>query len=235
MKTGMRFFAVLLLIASMPGRADLIVSRSIIELAHDETISDVVLINNDETSTLYVQVDPYKVQQPGAAEQELVPLTVENNGGLLVSPNKLAIPPGGRSLVRILNLEKGAPNERIYRVNFIPVAPPVEVDQPEGDVVRSRLEVVVAYQVLVMIRPQNPAPVHTYSRNGTTAFFSNSGNSNYLLTDGEQCNPQDAADCRPLPDHRVYQGNSWSLELPFDAPFSYKIRQPDGMSAHRFD
>jgi len=235
MKTSAGLVALLMLFASVPCTADLIVSRSIIEMANDEARADLVLINNDENNTLYVQVDPFVVAQPGTETQELVALTAEDNAGLLVSPNKLAIPPGGRSLVRILNLEKDMKLERIYRVNFTPLTPPVEIAEPNGQDIKSRLDVVVAYQVLVMIRPANPAVINTYSREGNKALFGNNGNANYLLTEGQQCDPLNQADCRPLPDHRIYEGNNWSLELPYDAPFSYKIRKPEGLSALEFE
>lgn len=235
MKTVAGLFALLMLFASVPCTADLIVSRSIIEMGNEESRSDLVLINNDENNTLYVQVDPFQVTNPGTDMQELVALTAGDNGGLLVSPNKLAIPPGGRSLVRILNLEKDTKLERIYRVNFTPLTPPAEIEATDEKVVKSRLEVVVAYQVLIMVRPVNPSATQRYSRAGNKALFGNEGNANYLLTDGQQCDPQNSTDCRPLPDHRIYGGNSWSLELPFDAPFSYKIRKPEGLSAYQFE
>lgn len=224
-----------LLACSLPSQADLIVSRSIVEMAHGETRADLVLINSDDTETLYVQVEPYQVQSPGEDNQQLVAIAAGDDKGLLVTPNRLAIPPGGRSLVRMLSLDTEGEHERIYRINFMPVTPPVEVEPATDEDVRSKLEVVVAYQVLLIIQPQTPVAVHEHAREGIRAQFRNGGNANYLLTDGEQCNPLDAADCRQLPDHRVYPGNTWVTELPFDGPFSYRIRTHDGISAQRFD
>lgn len=238
MKTRLRcrLLLSLLLVVSLCCRADLVVNRSIVELEHGETRTDIVLINSDSTANLYIQVDPYLVRQPGADTQEMVKLSAEVNAGILVTPNKLVIPPGGRSLVRVLNLEPATAEERIYRINFIPVRPPVEAGTSNGDDnVKSRLEVVVAYQVLVILQAQKPKAVHEVVRTGTTAVFRNAGSANYLLTEGEQCNPVDVQDCRPLPDHRVYPANEWKLELPFDGPFNYKIRTPDGMSVYPFD
>ncbi len=225
----------LLLAFANTALADLVVNRSIVEIAHGETRADIVLINSDSTENLYIQVDPHIVVNPGEQNQAMNKLTAEDNAGLLVSPNRLVIPPEGRSLVRVLNLDAAADAERIYRINFIPISPPVEIESPAEDTVRSRLEVVVAYQVLVIVQPDKPVAVHSVVRNGTEAIFRNDGNSNYLMSDGEQCNPADAADCRQLPDHRAYPGNSWQLQLPFDGPFSYKLRKPDGMSVFRFD
>jgi P pilus assembly chaperone PapD len=229
------FIAGCMLFPGPDAQADLIVNRSIVEMVRGEARADVVLINSDTTSNLYIQVDPYAVTKPGETDQAMTKLTAEENLGMLVSPNKLVIPPGGRSVVRVLNLDPASVAERIYRINFIPVSPPVEIETPADDTVRSRLEVVVAYQVLVIVQPEQPVAVHAAMRTGTEAVFRNEGNSNYLMTDGEQCNPADAADCRQLPDRRVYPGNSWQLQLPFDGSFSYKLRKPDGMSVFRFD
>lgn len=232
----LRLILPLLLATSLSCRADLVVNRSIVELEHGETRTDIVLINSDSTANLYIQVDPYLVSRPGADDQELVKLSLDDNTGFLVTPNKLVIPPGGRSLVRILNMDVATTAERIYRVNFIPVSPPVEITgEGDDDSVRSRLEVVVAYQALVILKAAAPTAIHEVARQGNQATFSNPGSANYLLTDGEQCNPLDASDCRQLPDRRVYPGNAWSMELPFDAPFSYKVRKHDGISVHRFD
>ncbi len=224
-----------LLMASPLSHADLIVSRSIVEMTNGETRTDIVLINSDESETLYVQVEPFYVSRPGESAQELIALGAEDNKGLLVSPNRLAIAPSGRSLVRILNLNEDSAMERIYRVNFTPVTPPVELQAADDNAVRSALDVVVAYQVLIIMRPEMPEPVHAITRRGTIAEFHNAGNTNYLLTDGSQCNPGDIEQCQTLPDRRMYPGNHWTLELPFDGPFNYSIRTPDGISAHQFE
>ena len=224
-----------LFVAGPAAMADLVVNRSIVEMAHGETRADIVLINSDSTENLYIQVDPHVVINPGETDQVMTKLSAEDNAGLLVSPNRLVIPPEGRSVVRVLNVDAAANAERIYRINFIPISPPVEIESPAEDTVRSRLEVVVAYQVLVIVQPDQPAAVHTVARTGTEATFRNEGNANYLMSDGEQCNPADASDCRQLPDHRMYPGNNWQLQLPFDGPFSYKLRKQDGMSVFRFD
>jgi hypothetical protein len=124
--------------------------------------------------------------------------------------------------------------ERVYRVNMIPVTPPVELESSGDDVVNSRLEVVVAYQILVIILPASPNPVMTINREANSAVFGNDGNANYLLTDGQQCNPNPPSECLPLEDRRVYPGNQWRLELPFDGPFTYKVRTQTGLTTEYF-
>lgn len=215
--------------------AALVVNRSIIEYDNPAVNrEDVVVINSSDAENLYVQVDPYAVANPGTPEQELLPLVVTDNPEFLVTPNRLVVPPGGRSIVRFLNLKPADDMERVYRVNMIPITPPAELESGAEDAVTSRLEVVVAYQILVIVLPQRPRPVMTMNRAARNAEFRNEGNANYLLTDGQQCNPANPAECVPLEDRRVYPGNVWRYELPFDGPFSYKVRTQAGLTTEIF-
>lgn len=215
--------------------AALVVNRSIITYDNPAVNrEDVVVINNSPDENLYVQVDPYRVINPGAQNQQLAPLAVNDDPEFLVTPNRLVVAPGARSLVRFLNLHPAGDMERIYRVNLTPITPPPEIEQSSNDAVTSRLEVVVAYQILVIVLPENPNPVMTADREANSVSFGNDGNANYLLTDGEQCNPDDPSECMPLEDHRVYPGNVWRYELPFDGPFTYKVRTQTGMTTEFF-
>lgn len=215
--------------------AALVVNRSIITYDNASiNREDVVIINSNELENLYVQVDPFVVQNPGDENQELVPLAVSDSPDFLVTPNRLVVSPNGRSLVRFLNLLPPGDEERIYRVNLTPITPPVELEPTTGEV-NSRLEVVVAYQILVIVLPEAPSPELGMNRNGSMATFTNTGNSNYLLTDGVQCDPENPAVCEPLEDRRVYAGNNWQLELPFDGPFTYTVRTPAGLTSEYFE
>jgi P pilus assembly chaperone PapD len=215
--------------------AALVVNRSIITYdTPGNNREDVVVINSDQENNLFVQVEPFEVANPGTADQDLVPLEVTDNPEFLVTPNRLAVPPGGRSLVRFLNLEAPGETERVYRVNLTPVTPPPELSGESDSAITSRLEVVVAYQILVIVLPSNPDPKMRMSRDGHLATFRNEGNSNYLLTDGQQCNPENPAECVPLEDRRVYAGNQWDLTLPFDGPFTYTVRTQTGLTSEFF-
>lgn len=216
--------------------ADLVVNRSIV--IYDDPASvkeDVVVINSDAARNLYVQVDAYRVMAPGTANEELLKLVPGADPEFLVSPNKLVVAPSARNLVRFLDLAGNRETERVYRVNLVPVTPPVELEDTGEGRIASRLEVVVAYQVLAIVLPNDPQPALGFSREAHLAHFTNSGNANYLLTDGEQCNPLDPADCRKLQNRRVYPGNDWSLELPFAGPFTYKVKTHNGLVSRQFD
>jgi hypothetical protein len=127
-----------------------------------------------------------------------------------------------------------AEEERIYRVNLTPITPPAEYGTGNAEEIRSRLEVVVAYQILVIILPDTPNPEMRMNRDGILASFTNTGNSNYLLTDGQQCDPENPVICQPLEDRRVYSGNNWQLTLPYDGPFTYTVRTQTGLTSEYF-
>ncbi|MEX2468206.1 MAG: hypothetical protein WD396_00485 [Pseudohongiellaceae bacterium] len=216
--------------------AELVVNRSIV--IYDDPASvkeDVVVINSDSERNLYVQVDAYRVMAPGSVNEELLKIVPDVAPEFLVSPNKLVVPPSARNLVRFLDLAGDRASERVYRVNLIPVTPPVELEDTGEGRIASRLEVVVAYQVLAIVLPHDPQPELSFSGEGGLARFGNTGNANYLLTDGQQCNPADPADCRKLQNRRVYPGNEWTLSLPFDGPFTYKVKTHNGLSSRQFD
>jgi len=146
---------------------------------------------------------------------------------LVATPNKLVIPPGGHKLVRILNLDAQAEAERIYRINVTPIVAPLAEET-------SQLKIVVAYQILAIVQPGEPHSRLEVTRTGKTISFTNHGNTNVLLGDGRQCAPSDPARCEELVSRRLYAGNHWELDLPFDAPVSYSVRSFDGIKNEVF-
>jgi len=215
--------------------AQLIVNTAIITFDDPNiTREDVTVINDSDEETMYLQVEPFKVVNPGTQAQTMIPIDLSQEPEFLVTPNKLIVPPKGRSIVRFLNLKKKNNKENIYRVNITPIKAPQELFTKEPTDLSSRLEVVIAYQVLVIDLPATPESNLWVERNGTIATFKNSGNSNYLLSGGIQCDPVNPEACVALEDRRVYSGNEWILELLFDGPFTYMVKDTKGNSAHLF-
>ncbi len=216
--------------------AQLIVNTSIAVFDDPNvTRKDITVMNGSSEETLYVKVEPYRVSRPGSDNQDMEPLAPDASTQFLVTPNKLIIPPNGRSVVRMLNLREKNAEEIIYRVNFIPVQPPAELELSQNEVTKSRLDIVVAYQVLVIDMPNQASSSVEFARQAKAASFSNSGNTNFLLVDGKQCDPVNPEDCVTLPDRRIYAGNSWTSELPFDGPFTYTVRNEQGNIPRYFD
>lgn len=228
--------ALLLLVTGLQVQAEMNLSTSIVELKEGAARRDDVIVFNSGSDTLYVSVEPLQVLQPGTDEERRERIVDPQAAGLLVTPNKLIVPPGGRKTVRMVALET-SDQERIFRVNFTPIAPPLELEEGSG----AQIQVIVAYQVLVMSRASAPAQSFKATREGARLRIINDGNSNLLLTEGLQC-PSEAQletreGCATLPSRRLYAGNDWVTELPLaegDSPVEYTVTGIDGASKQQF-
>ena len=216
--------------------ASLLVDKAIVIFdAQTADKHDITVINDDPDAKLYVKVDAFEVQSPGTVDETLVPFDRTLVPEFIATPNKLVIQPGSKSLVRLMNLTPINDEERIYRINFLPIARPIELATPQpDDGVRPVLDIIIAYQVLAIVLPRNPVSIPRIVRHKTLVTVSNTGNANFLLTRGRQCNPTNATECAELPHKRIYPGNTWELNLPYDAPFSYDIQTHAGNSPSFF-
>jgi len=216
--------------------ASLLVDKAIVIFdAQTANKHDITVINDDPDAKLYVKVDAFEVQSPGTVDETLVPFDRTLVPEFIATPNKLVIQPGSKSLVWLMNLTPINDEERIYRINFLPIARPIELATPQpDDGVRPVLDIIIAYQVLAIVSPRNPVSIPRIVRHKTLVTVSNTGNANFLLTRGRQCNPTNATECAELPHKRIYPGNTWELNLPYDAPFSYDIQTHAGNSPSFF-
>jgi len=231
--------AILILLTSLQCEilsASLLVDKAIVIFdKQTDNKLDITVINDDPDAKLYVKVDAFEVQSPGTMDETLIPFDRTIVPEFIATPNKLVVQPGSKSLVRLMNLIPISDVERIYRINFLPIARPIELEAPqvEGGV-RPVLDIIIAYQVLAIVLPRNPVSVPRIERHKTLVTISNNGNANFLLTRGRQCNPINAVECSELPHKRIYPGNTWELNLPYDAPFSYDIQTHEGNSPSLF-
>jgi len=224
------FIGLIALMIFSSAQGDLLISRSII--IFDDVLQskeDVTVINDDPENKLFVQVKAFRVDAPGATDEQLVSIDGDPDPTFIATPTKLIVEPGGTSLVRLLNLQTPDQTEFVYRINFLPIAKPIELeDNPNNETISPNIQILIAYQVLAIVLPLDPQPVVEMARNGKIAVFTNSGNANYLLAAGQQCSPLDENECHELPSKRIYPGNSWKLELTYDGPFSYETRTHEG-------
>lgn len=211
----------------MSSSADMYVDRSIVIFEPDSTPRQDVKVSNTGEDVMYVQLEVFKVKNPGTENEERIKVDNPRELKLIATPNKLIIPPGGQKLIRIVNLDQDNETERVYRINVTPILPPLQEDT-------SQLRIVVAYQILTIVQPNNPDSSLEVDKNGKSITFQNNGNSNVLLSEGSQCKPGENDKCEELPSRRLYAGNVWELELPYDAPVSYTVRTYDGIKKQIF-
>ena len=201
--------------------ANMVLSEAILHFEPGKPLRKDIEVENVGDETLYIQIDPQIVRNPGTNEESRDAYTDPRDAGLLVTPNKLVIPPKSRKLVRFVVLKPATDKEdNVYRVTFKPVSNP---DIPKDGQIG--VKVVIAYQVLVLVQPSNPEPKLVAKRNGNKLLFTNNGNTNVLLREGRQCPNKSSTEdeCQHLPGQRLYAGNKWSIDLPTNKPVEYYL------------
>lgn len=198
--------------------ADMIVDNAILVFEPGKTSRQDISVRNTGEKPLYIKVTPSIVHNPGTPEQHRETIRNPRAAGLLVSPNKLVVPPGGRKIIRFVDLGKGRQKEGVYRVTLAPVA---------GELIarESGLKVMIGYEILVLAQPEKPESLLEAQREGRRLRLANNGNTDIYLFQGRQC-PQGMTqnrDCVKLRDKRLYPGNHWDFELPLDAPAQFQM------------
>ena len=209
---------VVLLAALAPGgavHAEMVLSNVIVHFEPGDPGRKDVEISNHGEEPLYVEVEPHEVLAPGTDQEERARILDPREAGLLVTPNKLIVPPGATKVIRLVKMGISS-KERVYRIAAKPVTGGVEATS-------SGLKIMVGYEILAIVYPSQPDAKLKIERDGRKLFVQNNGNTNVLLRQGFQCETSDTPqeECTPLPSRRVYPGNSWELDLPHDLPVKY--------------
>jgi P pilus assembly chaperone PapD len=219
--------------------AEMLLDNSIIVIDESNQRQDISVKNTSEIENLYVNVELYKVEFPGTKDENLIKVEGDIKRNFIVTPTKLVVPPGDRKLVRFLNISGLADIESVYRVNFTPVSKPQEVNYDpikiDGKEIRTGVQVVIAYQVLVLVSPKDPKVDLSVTREGQIVTLKNQGTTNVLLFDGKQCHPVNTSECQDLTSFRIYPENTKSLELPYDTGFTMRTRSLNGIKQTVFD
>lgn len=221
-----------LLTAAPSLHAEMVLDRSILVFDGEEGGRQDVEVTNTGSENLYLDTEILRVTDPGTDQEQRLEVEDPDAAGLLVTPARMVVPPGGRRLVRVVTLEEPGEADRIYRVNLLPVVPPLTADT-------TAVKVVVAYQLLVILRPRDPQPDLVWTREGDRIRFRNQGNTNVLLYNGSQCpegvepGSEDCVDIGVA--RRLYAGNEWELDLPLAAPVEFTTTVGTRNQRRRFD
>ena len=199
--------------AAVPASAEMVLSKVIVDLASDKPPRDDIEIWNDTSETMYVSAEPFLIVAPGTPDEQRLAATRPQESGLLVSPQKLVLAAGERRAVRIALLNDRPTTDRVYRVAIRPVAGALNSSA-------NALKVLVGYDALVIVRPENAMPRIEAERGGKALLLRNDGNSAIELFDGRQCDAGGEI-CQSLPAKRLYAGAAWEQTLPYDTKVSY--------------
>jgi P pilus assembly chaperone PapD len=214
-----------LAVAPDAARAGLSVAPVIVDIQPNQPPRGDVELFNDGAETLYVVVEPSRIEGAGDAGEKRVRQADPRVLGLLTTPNRLVLEPGQRKFVRIAFLLPPGDTDRIYRVTVKPVT---------GDVKASEtgLKILIGYDLLVIQRPAKPEASIVASRAGDTLTLKNAGDTNAELFQGQQCDPQRR--CTALPGHRLYAGASWSVPIQPGLPVDYSVKVGAKITAQHF-
>ena len=198
--------------------ASIAVNQTIVRFEPGGVARQDVEVFNHGQEPVFLQVEAFEIVAPGDSDQKRVKVENPKTSGLLITPKRTAISAGGRQLLRFVNLKsnKTLAQDKIYRVTVTPISDPRDNKQ-------ASLKVVIAYEILVIIRPKDPQANLVSKRDGDWLEFRNTGNSNVLLRRGKQCEKIGGKEnCLELPGKRLYAGNSWRVKAPFSSPVIYE-------------
>ena len=188
----------------------------------DRGRQDIVIFNESSEENAFVDISVLEVVNPGTDTEEQRPVSDPKKSQFLVTPAKVVIPPAGKKQVRLVDLNpSGFDSERVFRVTFTPVLPPLT------EVETSMIRVVVSYQALILIPPDKVDEDLKTKREGNKLTLTNMGNSFVLLESGKQCKQAD--ECTDVPGKRLYAGNRLEIDLPHDAPVSFQATTHTGV------
>jgi len=217
------FLALLSLILTSQVNAGISLSQAIVHFEDNGKRSEDVVVLNQGQETVYVRVEPSIIHNPGTEEQKREVYRDPKSAGLLVTPQRLVIPPGGRKRLRLVRMDNPAlaTSDKVFRVLVKPEVGDVKSDQ-------TAVKIIVAYEVLVLSQPKNAKHKIKSEFDGKTLRVSNEGNTNVLLQKGSQCPEGQSVDddknsCVELTGKRIYAGTSWETQVPFLTPVKYQL------------
>jgi P pilus assembly chaperone PapD len=206
-------------------RAGLSVAPVVVDLQPNQPPRADIELFNDGAETIYVVVEPSRIDNPGDADEKRVRLADPQALGLLATPNRLVLEAGQRKFVRIALLQPPGDTDRIYRVTVKPVTGEVRANE-------TGLKILIGYDLLVIQRPAKPDASIVGSRAGDTLTLKNAGDTNAELFQGQQCDAQRR--CTALPGHRLYAGTSWSVPIQPGLPVDYSVKVGAKITAQHF-
>jgi P pilus assembly chaperone PapD len=211
------FFA---LFGAGPAHAQLAVDRLWVDFEPGLPGRADVVIRNESNDKYYITVTPAEITDPGADTEKRVESTDPEKLGLLVTPNRLVLEPGAMRSIRIVSLNDDLKTDRVYRVKITPQVG--DIQAPSSATGRGiAIKILAAYDILVTARPKKSKPSIEVSRQPGELVIRNSGNTNTLLYEGQECPDATASACAAVGARRLYPGNEWKIPLTSE---SAKVR-----------
>jgi hypothetical protein len=196
-------------------------------------------IRNSGTSTAYVRVDIAELDREGKEKDGVVD-AAEAKDGLIASPSRLIIPPGGSQTVRLLMLGDRQ-SERYFRARFVPVQPTNDhgfsVSSEEAKAFENSLtaamNLLVGYGALVTIAPTMPVFDTEVVNLSGQERVRNRGNTTIFLNDVYACSVK-ADKCEPPVRKRIAPGREEGFASDTDTYYKLELQEGLDKKALRF-
>ena len=179
------------------------------------TMNDVNLSKNQfkvyskSDKVQYLNIYTKQVLNPATPQEKEVPVSILSGTGIIASPQKIILPPGGEHAVRLRTLSSPS-KEQLYRVYVEPVAADSDEDQvvtKEGGSVGISL----TWGVLVYSKPQTPEV--ELSIDIKNKIIENKGNIHTWIKDISMCSGTTPDTCKKIMIGKsVFPG--FSLQMP---------------------
>lgn len=211
-----------------PASAQLAIDRLWVDFEPGTPKRADIVIRNESQDRYYITVAPVEISAPGGDGEQREQIADPEALGLLVSPNRLIVEPGGLRSIRLVSLNEALEKDRVYRVKVSPQVGEIESDNPGADARGVSVKLLTAYDLLVTARPAKPLAKLVTTRDGNSLTIANDGNTNTLLFEGWACpagakppapdasgtQVAVAGGCAEVGARRIYPGNRWTLALP---------------------
>lgn len=196
--------------------AQLSVDPAIITFESNDDARKDIKVRNTGTRTQYFQISAARILEPGIYPETYVESPNPEKVGLLVAPRRIVLQPNEERVVRVILLEEVEDWDKAWRVHIEPTIGDIETDKAVA-------VTLLAFKALIIARPENPTTEIVGTRNGRKLTLVNQGNSNVVLTDGQQC-PADNTPCHSVRGTRLWPGLEWTIDLPSDAAVTFMAR-----------
>ncbi len=198
------------------------VEPMIADLNYENRFQD-IMVHNVGSDTAYVELQIYRLDNPGLPTQKFV--TLEDNPlqlGLIATPSKLIVPAGQTRIVRALYLGPPPTSDIVYQVVIKPVTGQLVALASPSSKVTTGVQMIIAYGVTLYMRPINLDYTITAVRKGTALTLTNKGNTTVVVGECQQCTDKDQKKCSIISNlgKTFYPGNTWDFTLPTDAPLT---------------
>lgn len=201
----------------------ILVDNVIVNFDNNIRTKEDVFIRNVSDKKSFVKIIVTEIINPGQEEPEKIEHKNPKEAGIIVNPNRLVLDPQGTTndhqAIRIVNLNKNLENDRIYRIQVIPVINDFET---EGEGLG--VKILMGYEILTLVQPNNPVLDYKYEINENKFIFNNNGNTNILLHKGEQCDSNNE-NCKEIKTKRIYGNSAYTFDLPYkNRPITFYMK-----------